>query len=83
MPKYVFEQSAILPADESLTILEAEALSSVLAAELRRWLKLMHHEQHEVTYEPPFEHVAGDFLPPDENGVIKLGKSVPIDLGRG
>ncbi|HEY1292811.1 MAG TPA: hypothetical protein VGJ60_07030 [Chloroflexota bacterium] len=80
MPKYVFEQSAILPADESLSVLEAEALSSVLAAELRRWLDRMHHRRHAVSYEPPFEQVGGDFLPPDEQGVVKLGEPVPIDL---
>lgn len=80
MPKYVFEQSAILPAGESLTVFEAQALSSVLAADLRRWLDLMHHEHHEVSFETPFEHVAGDWLPPDENGQVKVGPSRPIDL---
>jgi hypothetical protein len=80
VPKYVFEQSVTLPGDDSLTVLECHALSSVLAAELGRWMSLMHHERHKVGYEPPFEHVAGDWSPPDENGHLHPTGARPIDL---
>jgi hypothetical protein len=78
MPRYVFEISVTLGTGHAWT---AEMCYSV-EKQLRAWFLHMMQGQpgpYEVNTEPPFEHVTGDWLPPDENGAIKVGPSRPID----
>lgn len=58
------------------------AMCKSVEQQLREWfLRGMEGQQgpYSVETEEPFEHVTGDFLPPDENGVTKMGPSRPID----
>jgi hypothetical protein len=51
--------------------------------QLREWFLSMMKGQpggYEVETSEPFEHVTGDWLPADENGVVKVGPSRSIDL---
>lgn len=81
MPKYVFEVSAILPAEATVGQMEANVIAVYLEAQLEKWLAKTHPGVPvEVSHDDPFEHVTGDWLPPDETGATKLAKSRPIDL---
>jgi hypothetical protein len=80
MPKYVFEQSIILPAGEQLTTGEAAVLAERLEYVLGEMARMLGHARFETAHDEPFEHVTGDNLPPDEHGVIKVGPARPIDL---
>lgn len=55
-------------------------MSVWLEEQLKYHVRLFGHAALETSAEQPFEHVTGDFLPPDENGVTKMGASRPIDL---
>ena len=80
MPKYVFEVSITLAADEELTVAECNTITAGLQNMLAYLAKAFGKRGGRISAEPPFEHVTGDWLPPDENGIVKVGPSRPIDL---
>lgn len=80
MPKYVFELSVILPATEEMQPRQLESTSLYLEFLLQQRLRSHGFDRFETAHETPFEHVGGSFLPPDANGVIKLGPPTSIDL---
>lgn len=81
MPKYVFEVSVTLAADDGLELDQLNSINQGLCLALERIL--WGHGKRSgglISSEPPFEHVVGDWLPPDENGVVKPKPgSRPID----
>ncbi len=80
MPRYVFEVTVTLPSGEAMPALELDLITVLLEAELEQWLVAQNHKRYEIGHDDPFEHVTGDWLPPDENGNVKVGPSRSIDL---
>jgi hypothetical protein len=82
MPKYVFEVSLTLAADEDLTVAECNLISARLAERLAVLAGGFGKTGGRVSAEPPFEHVTADWLPPNEQGQITTGPSRRIDFDR-
>ena len=80
VPQYVFEFSVTLPAGDELTAKESHSVKTWLEEQLAMHVRLFGHTALRTDAESPFEHVTGDWLPPDANGVVKMGPSRPIDL---
>jgi hypothetical protein len=80
MPKYVFEVSLTLAADETLSVAECNAINAQLADTMESLATVFGKRGGRISASEPFEQVTGDWLPPDERGMIKVGPSRPIDL---
>jgi hypothetical protein len=80
MPKYVFEISLTLAADEELTVSECNTVTRLLQEQLASVAAVFGKRGGRISAEPPFEQVTGDWTPPDENGFLHPTGSRPIDL---
>ena len=81
MPKYVFEVSVTLAANDGLEVDQLNTINEGLCFSLERLLLNQGKRRGgRISSEPPFEHVVSDWLPPDENGVVRPKPgSRPID----
>lgn len=81
MPKYVFEVSVTLAAGDDLEVEQLNTINAGLCSALETLLLNEGKRRGgRISSEPPFEHVTGDWLPPDENGVVRPKPgSRPID----
>jgi hypothetical protein len=80
MPKYVFEVSITLAAGDNLTIPELNSITNQLQDTLAVAAASFGKRRGHISHEPPFEHVTGDWSPPDENGHLHPTGSRSIDL---
>jgi hypothetical protein len=79
----VFEVSITLAAGDDLTISELNSINAQLADHLGMFAAVFGKTRGRISAEQPFEHVTGDWLPPDETGVIRASREWrPIDFDR-
>ena len=80
MPKYVFEVALTTMAGDELSVDQCNAISELLARRLEEVATVLGKRGGRISAEAPFEQVTGDWLPPDENGVVKASpESRPIN----
>jgi hypothetical protein len=80
MPKYVFELGVTLAAGDDLTVPELNSINDQLCEYMKVLLPRFGKTRGRISAEAPFEHVVGDWLPPDENGAVRPKPgSRPID----